>query len=1011
LRVKLITLLCSLLFAGGTYGQVQQYQFDRIGLKEGLLQENTHATQQDSKGYLWISSGAFLQRYDGQRFLNFFYRKGDKNSIPPGNINYIAIDKKNRLWLQTGNDNIGYFNLSDFTYHPARISLPPGYGGRRINGVIVTHDNKIILAYAGYNFITYSEKTNTFSLLNNEFNMPEGYTLTHFWQDKNFNYWVGCQEGIVKYNAKTKQLSYSGHNEENDPVINQFGSLRNVTVVFVDRSNTAWIMAWPNNALKLISFEISSKEVKDWVPVVSNALKNVYYVIFSIVEVNDGSLWFSGGNIMARVDKKNFAVHPVTSSYQGENSLRFDNINYMTEDREHNVWLNTNKGLYRFNPGSQKFFPVSLKLPGRDTLYTPDVTDFLETDDGKILVGTWGNGLFAYDQQFNPVKESFSEKVKKYEQTMVWCITKRKNGDIWTGLQHGHLFQSEDGGKKISFTNPEIFENSTIRQIVEDHDGNMWLGTQRGFLVKWHADTRKYELIHKFQSIIGRLMVDSENNIWVCTDLRGVHKINSTDGRILETYTNEGFEESKGLPFGGASDIVDYNDSTIVIASQGLNFLHKKKKTFRYYTREIGLPSENIFNMVVDKEGYIWMSTSAGISSFHPVRKRISIYNASDGVHTNTYNVASSGLLKDGRVLFGSNHDFLVFDPRDVTVEDINPPKIQLAGIAVMNKELNVDSLLKLPKIELKHYEHSLKIDLSSLTFQNQFFIYYRMEGLSNEWISAGKLNQVVFTYLKPGTYKFEVGCKDDDGVVKNLTTVEFFIRSPFWKTWWFYAGLLLIAGALFYWLDRQRMRRKEIIPKMRNDIATNLHQEINLALSNINILSEIAKMKADKEPEKSKEFIEQISAKSNNMMIAMDDMLWSINPENDSMQKTIERMQEYVDALNIRHETDIQIFIDKKVDSLQLNMRSRYDILHFFKEYLTGLVNAGARQVLIHLSYDRPSLLFTIEIDNKNFDQQKLQNLLHRQDLTQRLELIQGRMNTQLLMSTTIILLNLPTE
>jgi hypothetical protein len=91
--------------------------------------------------------------------------------------------------------------------------------------------------------------------------------------------------------------------------------------------------------------------------------------------------------------------------------------------------------------------------------------------------------------------------------------------------------------------------------------------------------------------------------------------------------------------------------------------------------------------------------------------------------------------------------------------------------------------------------------------------------------------------------------------------------------------------------------------------------------------------------------------------------------------------------------------------------MRSRYDILHFFKEYLTGLVNAGANQVRIHLSYDRPSLLFTIEIDNKNFDQQKLQNLLQRQDLIQRLELIKGKMNTQLLMSTTVILLNLPTE
>jgi hypothetical protein len=106
LPVKLITLLFLVFFAARSTAQVQQYQFDRIGLKEGLLQENTHATRQDSKGFLWISSGAFLQRYDGQRFLNFHHKKGDKHSIPPGNINYTGIDKKNRLWIQTGTDNI-----------------------------------------------------------------------------------------------------------------------------------------------------------------------------------------------------------------------------------------------------------------------------------------------------------------------------------------------------------------------------------------------------------------------------------------------------------------------------------------------------------------------------------------------------------------------------------------------------------------------------------------------------------------------------------------------------------------------------------------------------------------------------------------------------------------------------------------------------------------------------------------------------------------------------------------
>ena len=83
----------------------------------------------------------------------------------------------------------------------------------------------------------------------------------------------------------------------------------------------------------------------------------------------------------------------------------------------------------------------------------------------------------------------------------------------------------------------------------------------------------------------------------------------------------------------------------------------------------------------------------------------------------------------------------------------------------------------------------------------------------------------------------------------------------------------------------------------MRGDIAGNLHEEINTALNNINVLSEIAKIKADKEPEQSKNYINEIHSKSHNMIIAMDDMLWSIDPANDSMAKTIDRIKEFSDA------------------------------------------------------------------------------------------------------------------
>ena len=103
---------------------------------------------------------------------------------------------------------------------------------------------------------------------------------------------------------------------------------------------------------------------------------------------------------------------------------------------------------------------------------------------------------------------------------------------------------------------------------------------------------------------------------------------------------------------------------------------------------------------------------------------------------------------------------------------------------------------------------------------------------------------------------------------------------------------------------------------KMRSDIAGNLHEEVNTALNKINILSEMARLKSDKDPVKSTEYLEQIHTKSHDMIIAMDDMLWSIDPLNDSMEKTIERIREFIDALKRRHAANIELLVDKKAEN-----------------------------------------------------------------------------------------------
>src|SRR5690606_21310310 len=194
--------------------------------------------------------------------------------------------------------------------------------------------------------------------------------------------------------------------------------------------------------------------------------------------------------------------------------------------------------------------------------------------------------------------------------------------------------------------------------------------------------------------------------------------------------------------------------------------------------------------------------------------------------------------------------------------------------------------------------------------------------------------------------YTFMVQSQDAEGNTGlNTTTLEIVINPPFWRTWWFFCLLALTMAAIFYWFDRERMNRLKALQKVRTEIAVNLHEEVNSTLSNINLLSEMARIKADKDIERSKEFIDQISRKSHYMITAMDDILWSIDPANDTMQKSLLRMMEFTDSLKNRHGSNIELAIDKKVRSLKLDMKTRHEAFLIFKSALIMMVQyAGGK-------------------------------------------------------------------
>ncbi|HRN56821.1 MAG TPA: GAF domain-containing protein [Agriterribacter sp.] len=153
---------------------------------------------------------------------------------------------------------------------------------------------------------------------------------------------------------------------------------------------------------------------------------------------------------------------------------------------------------------------------------------------------------------------------------------------------------------------------------------------------------------------------------------------------------------------------------------------------------------------------------------------------------------------------------------------------------------------------------------------------------------------------------------------------------------------------------------------RLRSKIARDLHDEIGSTLTSINILSKVA-MQEGLEEDKIKIYLQKIKDNSGNIMERMSDIVWAVNPVNDSFDKVILRMKEF--AAEILESAGINYYFSEEgsLDKTQLNLEQRKDIYLIFKEAVNNAVKySGATEVNVILQKENDRLKMII-IDNGN--------------------------------------------
>jgi signal transduction histidine kinase len=156
---------------------------------------------------------------------------------------------------------------------------------------------------------------------------------------------------------------------------------------------------------------------------------------------------------------------------------------------------------------------------------------------------------------------------------------------------------------------------------------------------------------------------------------------------------------------------------------------------------------------------------------------------------------------------------------------------------------------------------------------------------------------------------------------------------------------------------------------KLRMKIARDLHDEIGSTLTSINIISKLT-MQQSEANGMVKSNLKKIKEYSSKMMESMSDIVWAINPANDTMDKILIRMKEL--AAEVLEPAKVNYFFHEEgsLENLKLNVGQRKDLYLIFKEALNNAVKySEASEVHISLKQKDNRLQLRVTDNGKGFD------------------------------------------
>lgn len=929
-----------------SYGQSDFQNFQVIGVDEGLSQNSVYGMYQDQRGFLWVATADGLNRYDGKRIKKY---RAAQNIPEPYNSNFIrgniAEDAKENLWYYTENGLYQYNRLADRVekkYYPNQLHLG------RIDFKVLFIDQEIIWLFNPVAGVA------SYSIASGEltpFPIPEKIKNPNFIPSDARRvgdfvwYGINRYDGLYRFNIHTHVTDHF------------FGTEEIAFVRFVAKG-------YYKVGFSSIQYYDSARETTEMLPIKFN--KSEHPSIVSLVKDEYHNVWIATRKEgLWRYNTLTKQVTVFQNQTHNYTSIPTNSLTGLLMDRNKNLWISTEgAGICKVDTKAPMFNTsiISQQQFLNKNLFVRAVT---ENAKQNVWIASLQNPIYELNPSTGMIKNSpLLNRLKISEATAI-ILDSKKN--CWIGhdkylskidsfgnrlaqhtfsssvpIQFNKLLELKDGRMALAWSGgltvlsqkkkaltKWLVEKSWINDVQESHDGMLWAGAKNTGLLQYTRSGERYLLKKTFfdNRDVKSIHLDEKIPyvIWLATDL----------GLVRFNYST------------GQSAVFTEND---------------------------GMNSSYVYGILEDKNERLWCSTNAGISCFDKNKNTFINYTSKDGLQSNEFNSGAFYKGASGNFYFGGVKGLNWFNPQEVDADSVSTPAI-LTEVVLGDHPLN-DSIIAKGKIELPYFKNDISIYFSVFNFTKPESnkIKFQLMGWDKKPQTTYEL-QADYKNLLPGNYTLVYSASTYNHHWGRDQYFTITILSPFWERWWFYVPLLGLAVAtvamIVAYLIRQRYRLKitklekqNELERERRRISMEMHDDIGARLTQITLISELAKHQSQKE-----DSLNQIAKTSREVVHSMNEIIWSLNPDH----KTFDQLMSYLrDQLhNILEPAGMEYQIDlPEQGEFTLNYAVVRNLILLIKEGTNNVIkHANATTIEIKGKYDNKILEICINDNGIGFE------------------------------------------